>query len=245
MSINIVQLSSAKEVTRTAATIISNKISSERHCVLGLATGKTFLPIYQKLVEMYENGEISFKNVTTFNLDEYVGLGPGSSASFSHYMHRALFDSVDIEVGGFNLLHGAAECPPKEAIHYDKQVVRRGPIDLQLLGVGLNGHIGFNEPGSPHNSRTRVVELCPSTIAANKGDLAGLDVLPSHAITMGIGTILEAKSILVVATGSAKADAIQRLVNGPVSESFPASALRNHRDVTLLVDGAASSKCKP
>lgn len=239
--LKVTRMDSAEAVAAAAALIIARQIEQKPNAVLGLATGRTPLPIYRRLVMLHELGHLSFRDVTTFNLDEYVGLPTPHAASFARYMQDALFHHVDIRRTAINLLDGGALCPHEEASSYEDRLSRAGPIDLQLLGLGQNGHIGFNEPGSSHKSRTRMVELSRSTIEANKDDLALLASPPTHAITMGIGTISDAASILIVATGAKKSAAVARLLKGQTTLDLPASALQTHADVTVLVDNAAFS----
>jgi glucosamine-6-phosphate deaminase len=239
MPLKIVRLDTAEAAADTAAAIIARQIVEKPSTVLGLATGRTPLPIYDRLTKMHKAGQVSFRNVTTFNLDEYIGLPASHPASFASYMQQTVFDRIDVRRHRTNLLNGTAPCHHEEAATYERRLRKIGPIDLQLLGLGRNGHIGFNEPGSPHDSRTRMVELSASTIEANKDDFASLNTPPRRAITMGIGTMLEATSILIVATGAGKADAVARMLKGEVMISLPASALNTHADVTLLADAAA------
>lgn len=206
---------------------------------LGLATGNTFVPIYAALVELHRAGGFSFAQATSFNLDEYIGLSREHPASFAAYMQRHLFAHVDLpaDKGLLPRVEGDIEtaCRDYEA------AIAAGGIDLQVLGIGRNGHIGFNEPGSAFNSRTRAVELTRSTREANQGDFPPGETVPPSAVTMGIGTILDAREIVLVALGASKAQALQTAFQSPPSPDSPASALQSHPNVLIFCDQAAAS----
>lgn len=221
---------------------IEKAIRESARMTLGLATGKTPRRIYRRLVDRTRSAALRWGHVTCFNLDEYVGLASDHPASFHRYMRENLFDGVGLKTGQAFIPDGLAEDLDLECRRYEEEIRRRGGIDLQLLGIGTNGHIGFNEPGSPHDSRCRPVRLAPSTIAANAADFSDGGQPPGDALTMGIGTILEAREILLIATGAAKADAIHAAVAGPVSIDSPASALRRHPAATIVCDRAAAEK---
>jgi glucosamine-6-phosphate deaminase len=208
---------------------------------LGLATGATMIPVYGALVAAYNADEVSFRDAVTFNLDEYVGLGPDQPGSFHRFMRRHLFDHVDITPALTHIPNGLAEDTAAEAARYEAEIEAAGGIELQLLGIGANGHIGFNEPGSDFSSRTREIELDEATRSANAANFPGRAV-PERAITMGIATILEARHIVLLATGEEKADAIAAALEGPLTTECPASALRLHRDVRVICDEAAAGK---
>ncbi len=218
-------------------------ISREEGAVLGLATGHTPARTYLELVRRVQDRELSFERATTFNLDEYAGLAAGHAASFRSFMRGRLFDRVDLDTARSHFLRGevteaeqAVECARYEAL-----ISEAGGIDLQLLGIGLNGHIGFNEPGSTRDSRTRRVELSEVTRAANRPDFPATEEVPRHALTMGIGTILQGRRLRLLAFGEEKAEIIAELLNGPISSALPASFLREHDDVELWLDEAAAS----
>ncbi|GHA29843.1 putative glucosamine-6-phosphate deaminase 2 [Devosia pacifica] len=224
---------------RAAAALIEASILAKPASVLGLATGRSMIGVYRALVAAYAESRISFSQVASFNLDEYCGLAPNHPASFAHYMNEHLFDAVDIRRDQAHLPDGNATDAAKS---YERAIAEAGGIDLQLLGIGRNGHIGFNEPGSDAATRTRVVELARQTQDANAADFPAGTPVPDHAITMGIATILEARQIVLLATGAAKADAVFAAVNGEVGTHNPASFLRTHSDVTIICDRDAARR---
>jgi len=227
-----------EEAAAAAADRIARVIA--RPAVLGLATGRTLIPVYEQLTRRHAAG-LSFAAATTFNLDEYWPIAPEHPGSFHAYMQRHLFDHVDLAACRRRLPGGLAEEAEIATAcrDYERAIQEQGGIDLQLLGLGRNGHIGFNEPGSAHDSRTRRVELHQSTREDNARDFPG-EAAPRYAITMGIGTILEARQILLLAFGSSKASALARLLAGPVSLELPASALLAHGQVTIFADPEAA-----
>jgi glucosamine-6-phosphate deaminase len=211
-------------------------------CVLGLATGATMRPLYRELVRLHRERGLSFARAETFNLDEYVGLGPDDPASFHFAMREHLFSKVDLDRGRAHLPDGRAAHPMREAAAYEGRIQAAGGIDLQLLGIGRNGHLGFNEPGSSLASRTRVTALTVDTIEANRADLGPLPEPPLLAITMGLGTILAARACVLLALGEAKAAAVAQAIEGPVSAQAPASVLQLHPDATIVLDPPAASR---
>lgn len=231
-------LPNAAEIASAVAAHIAQTLKAKPATTLGLATGNTFVPIYAALIDLYRQNGFSFAEAASFNLDEYVGLPKDHPASFRAYMRQRLFDHVDLPAERAMLPETegdlAADCAA-----YEAAIAARGGIDLQLLGIGRNGHIGFNEPGSPFDSRTRVVELAQSTIEANKGDFPPGELPPSSAVTMGIGTIVDAREIVLVATGANKAAALTRAFNAPKDVDCPASALQDHPHVIIYCDPAA------
>lgn len=224
-----------------AAAIVIERIASGRAPVLGLATGGTMVPFYADLVVAFRAGTISFRGATSFNLDEYVGIAPSSPARFHAYMCRHLLAHVDLDPARAHIPNGMAADLDAEASRYEMAIARAGGIDLQVLGIGSNGHIGFNEPGSDFGSRTRVAELSEETRRANAESFAD-GAVPERALTMGIGTILEAREILLLATGEEKAVAIAAALSGPLSPDCPASALRLHSRVRIICDDAAAAR---
>lgn len=208
--------------------------------VLGLPTGATPLPVYERLVASFRAGLITFRTTTTFNLDEYLGLGTQHAASYASYMKRVLFDHVDCPPSQRHIPDGLAKDPQQEALAYEAAILAAGGIDFMLLGLGHNGHIGFNEPGSDFASRTRLVDLTPSTLAANKSYFAQDQSPPKQAISMGIGTILEAQTIVILATGASKAEAVVRSLAGPATPAVPGSALHLARNVIFVLDRASA-----
>ncbi|MDE6281335.1 MAG: glucosamine-6-phosphate deaminase [Oscillospiraceae bacterium] len=231
-------------MSRRAANIIAAQILSKPDCVLGLATGSTPVGAYKELVEWYKQGDLSFAEVRSVNLDEYCGLAPDHDQSYRYFMQDNLFNHVDIEAESTNVPSGLAEDPAAECLRYEWKVAELGYADLQLLGLGRNGHIGFNEPCDHFPKQTHLVDLTESTIEANSRFFASADDVPRQALTMGIGTIMKARKILIVASGADKADAVCRAFNGPITPEMPASILQLHPDVTLVADEAALAKLK-
>ncbi|MBM7579137.1 glucosamine-6-phosphate deaminase [Jeotgalibacillus terrae] len=230
------------EMSKHAAGLVGECIRSHEDPVLGLATGGTPVGMYQLLVRQYRAGLISFKHVKTFNLDEYIGLDPTHSKSYHRYMNEHLFSHVDIPREHTFIPNGMAPNLQKECSQYEKLLKKIGPPDLQILGIGENGHIGFNEPGSDFDGNTHVIRLADSTREANARYFRSAEEVPSHAITMGVKSILRSKKIVLLASGKKKAEAVKRLLDGETDPAFPASALCNHKDVTLIVDNAAINK---
>lgn len=228
-------------MSRRAAGIIAAELIRRPNCVLGLATGSTPIGAYQVLVEKNRTGEISFREATTVNLDEYRGLAPTHDQSYRYFMQKNLFDHVDIRPESTHVPDGLAADAEAECAAYDELIAALGGIDLQLLGLGRNGHIGFNEPDDVFIRPTHVVELTDSTIEANARFFDSPDDVPRQAITMGIGSIMSAGRILMVAGGEDKARAVYDAFCGPVSPRCPASILQLHPDVTLVADKAALS----
>lgn len=209
--------------------------------VLGLATGATMEAVYARVIAAQVAGQISFGRATSFNLDEYVGLSPSHPGSYWRYMQEHLFDHIDLPAERAHLPRGDAEDPAAEAARYESAIVAAGDIGFQLLGLGSNGHIGFNEPTSSLASLTRIKTLTRSTREANSRYYAQLDDVPRLAITMGIGTIMRADEVVLLAYGAAKAKAVAALIEGPVSAACPASILQMHRNVTVVIDEAAAA----
>lgn len=237
-------LPDTEAATARAADILCEAVARFPETTLGLATGGTMLPLYAVLAERCRDGQVSFARTKTFNLDEYVGVGPEHPCSFHRYMVDAFFDRTDIDPRNAYLPRGDAPDPDTEAALYEARIAEAGGIDLQLLGIGRNGHIGFNEPTSSLGSRTRTKTLTESTRAANRSCFDGDDDVPRFAITMGIATILDARACLMLATGPAKAEAVAAMIEGPVSAYCPASALQLHPKVTVVLDEAAASRLR-
>jgi glucosamine-6-phosphate deaminase len=224
---------------RAAARVIATMHRPEV-TTLGLATGATMAPLYARLVAANRAGAVSFKTACSFNLDDYVGVAPASPGSFHAFMQQHLFEHIDIEPARAHIPDGTAPDIAAEAARYEALIKAAGGIELQLLGIGANGHIGFNEPGSDFSSRTREVALDEATRLGNAGSFPDAAV-PERAITMGIATILEARSIVLLATGREKAAAVAAAIEGPLTPACPASALRLHGSVHILCDEAAAS----
>lgn len=231
-----------KDMSRKAANIISAQVIMKPNCVLGLATGSTPIGTYDQLVEWYNKGDLDFSEVTTVNLDEYKGLPRTNDQSYYYFMHQHLFDRVNIDPERINVPNGMEPDAEKECGRYEELIRSLGGVDLQLLGLGHNGHIGFNEPGEAFEKETHCVDLTESTIEANKRFFASADDVPKQAYTMGIKTIMQAKKILIVVNGENKADIVERAFFGPVTPEVPASILQLHNDVTLVGDEAALAK---
>ena len=230
------------DMSRKAANIISAQVIMKPDCVLGLATGSTPIGLYQQLVAWYEKGDLDFSEVRTVNLDEYKGLSRENDQSYYYFMHHNLFDHVNLPAENSHLPNGMEPDSDKECIRYSELIRSMGGVDLQLLGIGHNGHIGFNEPGDAFDNDVHCVDLTQSTIEANKRFFASADDVPKQAYTMGIKTIMQAKKILIVASGEDKADIVRDAFFGPITPKVPASVLQLHNDVTLVADEAALSK---
>lgn len=239
---NFYKICETKEYEHYAANIISAQVIMKPNCVLGLATGSTPIGTYDQLVEWYNKGDLDFSEVTTVNLDEYKGLPRTNDQSYYYFMHQHLFDRVNIDPERTNVPNGMEPDAEKECGRYEELIRSLGGVDLQLLGLGHNGHIGFNEPGEAFEKETHCVDLTESTIEANKRFFASADDVPKQAYTMGIKTIMQAKKILIVVNGENKADIVERAFFGPVTPEVPASILQLHNDVTLVGDEAALAK---
>ena len=229
-------------MSRQAANIIAAQVILKPNCVLGLATGGTPVGTYKELVAKYEAGELDFSGVKTVNLDEYVGLDASSDQSYIYFMRDNLFNHVNIDQNYTNVPRGIVDDADAECQRYEELIASYGGIDLQLLGLGHNGHIAFNEPGDGFELETHTVQLTESTIEANKRFFASADEVPRRAFTMGIKSIMQARSILMVVNGEAKADILCRALTGPVTPDVPASVLQLHPNVTVVGDAAALSK---
>lgn len=230
------------DMSRKAANIISAQVTMEPDCVLGLATGSTPIGTYKQLIEAYNNGDLDFSEVKTANLDEYKGLTRDNDQSYYYFMHENLFKHVNIKEANTNIPDGTEADSAKEVARYEEVVRGLGGVDLQLLGLGHNGHIGFNEPADEFPKETHIVDLQESTIEANKRFFASIDEVPRQAYTMGIGTIMSAKKILLIVSGSDKAAILHDVICGPITPRVPASILQLHPDVIVVADEAALSK---
>ena len=231
-----------KSMSRRAANIISAQVITKPDCVLGLATGGTPVGTYQQLVEWYKKGDLSFAETKSVNLDEYLGLSPRHEQSYRYFMQSNLFDHIDIKPENTHVLNGLAKSPVAECAAYNQLIRDLGGIDLQLLGMGHNGHIAFNEPGDDFGLETHLVTLTDRTIDANTRFFDSRDDVPRQALSMGIKNIMNARRILMVVSGEDKAEAVLKAFAGPVTKEVPASVLQLHPDVTLVADKAALSK---
>lgn len=228
-------------ICEKAADIFAAEIHRNPACVLGLATGSTPVGLYQALIRRYQEGALDFSKVQTFNLDEYCGLAGDHPQSYRYFMQKNLFDHVNIPPEHTHIPSGIAVDPEQECRRYDALIESCGGIDIQLLGIGHNGHIGFNEPDDHFPVGSHLTRLAESTIQANSRFFASESEVPTHAITMGAGSILKAKKILLMASGEGKAEILCRSMTGPVTPFVPASVLQLHRDVVILADEAAAS----
>ena len=240
--INLIKVKDYEEASDKAFEVMKKFIEPGK--VLGLATGSTPLGLYQRMVKDHKENGTSYKQIKSFNLDEYVGLPITHPESYYAFMHRNLFDHIDITEENTHVPSGLGEDLEAQARHYD-EMIAESPVDVQLLGIGSDGHIAFNEPGTAFDSGTHVTDLAESTIKDNCRFFDNdITKVPTQAVTQGIGTIMKAKSILLIATGANKAQAVKDMIEGPIDEKCPASILQKHPDVTVIVDEAAASLLK-
>ena len=230
-------IDTAENIAALAAQQYVDLLKRKPNAILGGATGSTPLGLYAELVRLNKEGKISFKDASSFNLDEYVGLDGTHDQSYRYFMDHNLFDHIDIDKSRTRVPSGIDTSDPAA---YDKEIAAAGGVDLQLLGIGNNGHIGFNEPGTPFGSLTHIVELTESTREANKRFFSSIDEVPTHAVTMGVKTVMQARSIILMAIGPAKAPIMKEMLQGPVTENVPASVLQLHPDVTVYMDYEAA-----
>lgn len=241
---NILIFKNEVEGGRKAAEIVKEIINEKKDAVLGLATGSTPIEMYKELIRLYENKEVSFKDVKSVNLDEYVGLSGEHEQSYRYFMNDNLFNHIDIDKNNTYVPNGLSQDFEKEALEYEDLIKRLGGQDCQILGVGQNGHIGFNEPNSKLDSITHVEDLTESTIEANKRFFESVNDVPRKAISMGMGSILKARKIILLAFGEAKADVIKSLEDSKITTEIPVTLLKLDPDVTVIVDEAAASKLR-
>lgn len=223
-----------EKLSRQAANIISAQVILKPDSVLGLATGSSPLGTYKQLIEWYEKGDIDFSKVTSVNLDEYVGLDGTNDQSYRYFMNKNFFEHINIDINNTFVPNGCAVDLAGEGKRYDEHIAELGGIDLQLLGIGLDGHIGFNEPDKYFVKSTHVVDLHESTIKANSRFFANIDEVPKRAITMGMVSIMQAKKILLIASGKEKRDILEKAFYGPITPEIPASILQLHPDITVV-----------
>ena len=238
----VIVCDSYAEMSRVAADLMAEVITARPDCVLGLATGSTPVGMYDELTARYEKGELDFSRVRSVNLDEYYPISPDNAQSYRYFMNKNLFDRVNIDKANTAVPDGSAADPDQECRAYEEKIAALGQVDIQVLGIGQNGHIGFNEPAEALDPLTHRTDLTESTIKANARFFSEGEVMPTAALTMGIGTILRAKKIIILANGEAKADAIATLLSGKLTTSCPASFLNLHEDVVVICDHAAMSR---
>lgn len=229
------------EVSHYTAQRLLDKIKALPSAVLGLATGSTMEPVYAQLIQCIQHAPLDLSRLTTFNLDEYIGLSAQHPQSYNHYMYQHLFNQLNIPAQNVHLPDGLTTDIEATCQAYSQAISNRGGLDLQLLGIGTNGHIGFNEPKTCFNSRTHVVELSEQTRIDNGRFFSDQTEVPTHAVTMGIQDILEAKEVILVATGKNKADIMAKLFSSPIDEELPASALKKHNNLTIVLDREAAA----
>lgn len=237
----IIKCEDYQAVSQKASELVIHQIKTKTNSVLGLATGSTPLKLYDNLVKAYQNNEISFKDISSYNLDEYIGIDRNHSQSYYQYMHQHLFSLVDMNEKNIHIPNNDVNQIDKIAELYNKDLDKH-QIDLQILGIGSNGHIGFNEPGTPPGNETFIVELDEQTRKDNMRFFKSIDEVPKYAITMGIKNIMKSKKIILMASGIEKADAIYQMIHGRVTDELPASVLQLHPDVVVIVDKLAASK---
>ncbi len=237
----IIKCTDYEDVSQKASELVIQQIKINPKSVLGLATGSTPIKLYDKLVKAYQRKEISFKNVLSYNLDEYIGINREHSQSYYQYMYKHLFSLVNMNKKNIHIPNNDEKQIDKITQQYNEDL-NKHQIDLQILGIGSNGHIGFNEPGTPFENETFIVELDEQTRKDNKRFFKSLDEVPKYAITMGIKNIMRSKKIILMASGIEKANAIHKMINGTVTEDLPASILQRHPDVTIIIDQLAGSK---
>ncbi|WP_010648238.1 glucosamine-6-phosphate deaminase [Oceanobacillus massiliensis] len=237
----VVKVKDYDEMSDMACSFLIEKIERLQDPVLGLATGSTPEGLYKRLIEKYNDRKVSFEKVSTFNLDEYVGVAKDDPHSYHYYMKDKFFQHIDISMDRVNVPSGMAEDLQLQCEEYEKRMVDAGQVDIQVLGIGVNGHIGFNEPGTSFFSRTHIVDLEESTRKANARYFDSIDDVPTQAITMGIETIMDSKEILLLVSGAEKGRALARLLNdeSEITEEFPASILKRHERVTIIADWEA------
>lgn len=243
-NMRILTVESYDEMSRQAANIVASLVRLNPTAVLGLATGGTPVGMYKELVKKHQKGTLDFSGVTTFNLDEYYPIEPTNSQSYYYYMNENLFNHINIPEDRIHIPNGMSKEIEKECGIYEKMIVDAGGIDLQVLGIGPNGHIGFNEPDIKFEAGTHLVDLDQHTIEANSRFFNSIEEVPTKAISMGIRTIMQAKKIILLANGKSKAKVIKEMVLGDISPKVPASILQLHNDVTLIIDKDAAEELK-
>lgn len=241
---NILKFRNEEDFAQTGANLIASLLQSNPKAVLGLATGSSPVGVYAKLVEMHRKGNVSFAKASSYNLDEYVGLPADHPQSYRSFMNEHLFNHIDIDLTRTHVPNGNAADLTAECLAYDKMLEDNGPVDLQILGIGSNGHIGFNEPDASLSSGTHVVDLLEETLEANARFFDRLEDVPRQAVTMGIGGILKARQIVLLVRGEEKAEAVKNALEGPITTQCPASLLQSHPNVVVLLDEGAAKWLK-
>lgn len=229
-----------EEMSKKAAALVRSQVILKPDCVLGLATGDTQLGMYKELIKLYENKEVDFSEVTIFNLDEYYKLSRGNTQSYYYYMHHNFFKYINVNKNNTHIPNGAAQDIDEECRSYEQQIKNKGGIDLQVLGIGTNGHIGFNEPDVNFEAETHLVELDEMTIEANSRFFSSKNEVPTIAISMGIKTIMQSRMLVLLANGEAKADAIYKTVKGKICPEVPASIIQLHPNARIIIEKSAA-----
>lgn len=235
----IIAVKNYEEMSIIACNVLVKKINQIDYPVLGFATGSTPDGLYQQLIEKFNNNEVSFKNVTSFNLDEYVGLKKEDLNSYYYYMKNSFFNLIDIPDKSINIPDGLAKNLQRECEKYEEKIKHANNIDIQILGIGVNGHIGFNEPGTSFTSVTRVVDLSDTTIESNSRFFNSVDEVPNQAISMGIKTIMKSKEVILLVSGKNKAEILSKFLKENPTENLPASILKIHKNLTIIADEEA------
>ncbi|MEK6264675.1 MAG: glucosamine-6-phosphate deaminase [Clostridium sp.] len=238
----IIVVDNYEEMSWKAASLVSSQMILKPNTILGLATGDTPLGMYSELIKLYNKKEIDFREVKSFNLDEYYGIDENNNQSYYYYMMNNFFKHINISHENINVPNGDAENIYEECLRYENEIKKSGGIDIQVLGIGVNGHIGFNEPDINFEAETHLVNLDDTTIESNSRLFKRIEDVPTKAISMGIKTIMYSKRIVLLASGLSKADAIYKTINGKINPETPASILQLHQDVTVILDKEAASK---
>jgi glucosamine-6-phosphate deaminase len=239
---NVIQVADNDEAGKVAANLFINLVKNKPNAVLGLATGSSPVNMYQAIIEDHQENGTNYAEVQSFNLDEYIGLPADHDQSYAQFMRNTLFEKINIRLENTHIPNGMATDPRIECQNYDKAIDAAGGVDLQVLGIGSNGHIAFNEPGTHFSCPTHIVELAEQTRKDNARFFESIDKVPTHAITSGIATIMKSKQIVLIATGERKATALKALLEGEITESVPATVLKNHPNLTIIADKQALSK---
>lgn len=240
----IIHVNDYDEMSKKAASMVASQMILKHDSILGLATGDTPIGMYKELIRLYNDKEIDFSDVKSFNLDEYYGLSDDNTESYHYYMMNNLFKHVNMKRENINILSGTTNDIERECSNYDDKIKAAGGIDIQILGIGVNGHIGFNEPSVNFEAGTHLVKLDKKTIESNSRFFKSMDEVPKSALSMGIKTIMQSKVIVLLANGEAKAEAIYKTVKGKISPEVPASILQLHNNVNIIVDKAAAKLLK-